>query len=425
VDTKGGTLSEANPFRQEIRQPWLTSLRILWVVLVLYNLLPGLLGIPSYFIQLVNLDPWPNTGGWTQENFRAVVSNAGIIPEVIAWVIIVPAMIKMVVFFSIGLVIFFRRSNEWIGLLASFVLVSLCGTFMGDRLQFIDGLPHILQVIAYEASISIWLAFFIFLILFPDGRFTPRWTRWVALGLTIWFILTEIFNQITGRTPVWLFNFGFTILFCILLGMYYRYMRVSNQIERKQIHWFLFSIIIFFVVALLQSFFENFSFLPPQPEVTELIKYIAGIYISSVVILLIPISIGISIFRYHLWDIDIVIRRTLVYSTLTVLLVLVYFGSVTLMQAVFSGLSGQTSPLALVISTLLIAVLINPLRKRVQSTIDRRFFRHRYDAEQALTHFGLALRNEVGLEPLAQHILQTGQETMRPEHISLWMRSRK
>jgi hypothetical protein len=139
-------------------------------------------------------------------------------------------------------------------------------------------------------------------------------------------------------------------------------------------------------------------------------------------ITLIPLSIGVAILRSGLYEIDIIINRTLVYGPLTAMLVALYFGGIVLLQRVFVALTGEKSTLAVVASTLLIAALFSPLRRGTQSFIDRRFYRNKYDARKTLESFSTKLRDETDLEALNEELVGVVRETMQPAHVSLWLR---
>jgi hypothetical protein len=145
------------------------------------------------------------------------------------------------------------------------------------------------------------------------------------------------------------------------------------------------------------------------------------LYVEVLALLLVPICTYVAILRYNLYDIDVVVNRTLVYGSLTAMLVALYFVGIVVLQRVFVLLTGQRSTLAVVASTLLIAALFNPLRRRIQSFMDRRFYRRKYDATKTLEAFSATLRKETDLEALREDLVGVVRETMQPEHVSLWL----
>jgi hypothetical protein len=152
----------------------------------------------------------------------------------------------------------------------------------------------------------------------------------------------------------------------------------------------------------------------------------AGIALFAVSLSLIPVSIEIAIRRYKLWTIDPIVNRALVYSLLTLMLALVYGASVIILQGILQSVTGrQQAEIVTVASTLIIAALFTPLRHRIQTVIDRRFYRQKYDAARTLAAFGATLRDEVDLDHLADDLLDVVHDTMAPEHVSLWLKNAK
>jgi uncharacterized membrane protein YhdT len=192
-------------------------------------------------------------------------------------------------------------------------------------------------------------------------------------------------------------------------------LRSAIGVERQQIIWFAYA-----VAATISGII--LAYMIPESINMPLWFERAGFALNIAVTPAIPISMGIAILRYRLYDIDILINRTLVYGSLTAMLVLVYFGGVTLLQGVLRGLTGQESTLAVVASTLFIAALFNPLRRRIQGFIDRRFYRSTYDARKTLETFSVKLRGETDLEALGDDLVGVVQDTMQPAHVSVWLR---
>ena len=282
--------------------------------------------------------------------------------------------------------------------------------------------------------------------LFPDGRFvTVRWRRvglvWLSLVLVlvglgaIWPGLMRVdpFGNnwiekpfsLNISSPPWLDaiiarSATSIIMPFFLLGIISLVQRWRRSVGdmRQQIKWLAYH---FAIVGTLFVAVEavGLTFYPAifggWFYLFELLLFWLGL----------PVVIGLAIFKYRLYDIDIIIRKTLQYATVTALLALSYFGSVFLLQRMFSSLTGQQSPLVLVVSTVLIAALFAPLRRRIQDSIDRRFFRRKYDAQQVLANFARSTRDETDMDALLAELVRVVDETLQPEHVSVWLRPQR
>ena len=199
----------------------------------------------------------------------------------------------------------------------------------------------------------------------------------------------------------------------------YRYRRASSPLQRQQTKWVVFGIAV--PIAISVSVTAPYLIFPVFAEPGSLYP-LAYNQISILLSLSIPLSFGFAMLRSQLWEIDVLINRTLVYGTFTVILTGVYVGLVIGLQALLRGIISQDNSVAIVLSTLVIAALFQPLRQGIQRLIDRRFYRSKYDTAKTLQAFSATLRNEMDLDTLREQLLAVVQETMQPAHVLLWLR---
>jgi hypothetical protein len=270
------------------------------------------------------------------------------------------------------------------------------------------------RLLDYLGQVSFCILFYVF----PNGRFVPRWTRWLAIAVALLWVPDIFFpgsalDLLGGRLFIGL-------LISLVVAQIYRYLWVSNPAERQQTKWVVSGVAVALVGFATLLILANFVL---SPESIGPLAEMAAETCVYGLISLIPLSIGVAILRSGLYEIDIIINRTLVYGPLTAMLVALYFGGIVLLQRVFVALTSEKSTLAVVASTLLIAALFSPLRRRIQRFIDRRFYRRKYDARRTLEGFSATLRDETDLEALNNELVGVVRETMQPAHVSLWLRS--
>jgi hypothetical protein len=191
-------------------------------------------------------------------------------------------------------------------------------------------------------------------------------------------------------------------------------LRRATGVERQQIKWFAYAA----AVAVSGSIVGHSLFL--ATDASWLLW--AGLIPGMVGVLGMPVAMGIAILRYRLYEIDLIINRTLVYGSLTAILATLYFGGIVVLQRLFVALTAQESQLAIVASTLAVAAIFNPLRRRIQALVDRRFYRRKYDAAKTPEAFSVKLRDETDLDALSDDLVGVVKETMQPAHVSLWLR---
>jgi hypothetical protein len=360
---------------------------------------------------------------------------------------------SILAFPAVGALIFWRRPEHPIGWLfccvnlgwainnfagpyAKYALVVNPGAVPGGRLAA--------WFYFWPGPVSVALLVLLFL-LFPDGRpLSNRWrlVAWLTVGYAVVSAVTLAFapgpiddtigfdvdnpagiggpvGHVVALLAGIVQPLTVPLLVVALISLALRQRRSRGQ-ERQQLKWFTSALILYIILVGVDTVF--FLYYGSESEMPGWASTFNEVAISSDV--LIPISAGIAILRYRLYDIDVIINRTLVYGLLTASLVLVYFGAVIASQYVFRFLTGGESQLAVVASTLAIAALFNPLRRRIQGFIDRRFYRRKYDAYRTLDEFGARFREETDLDALKAHLVEVVRETMQPAHVSLWMRAR-
>jgi hypothetical protein len=330
---------------------------------------------------------------------------------------------------AIGALIFWKRSGDGLGLLFSFVLVTLGAL---NIVNVSERTPAALGLLGTFITFFGWVSLFLAFSIFPDGRLVPRWIRWPMIVWVLYIGLLQFLPEDSSFHPeAWppLLSVPLSVplavsfLGILVFAQVYRYWRVSGPVERQQTKWVVFGL----ATALAGSVLVTMTPVVYSPLLRAGVP--VGLYalvewtVTNTLFFLIPLSMGVAILRYRLWDIDLIINRTLVYGSLTFLLALVYFGSVAATEAIFRNLTGQEEQpqLAIVVSTLVIAALFNPLRRRIQSFIDRLFFRSKYDAAKTLETFSAKLRDETDLDALRDDLVGAVRETMQPAHVSLWL----
>jgi hypothetical protein len=409
----------------ELRGRWrLFVARALWVGVVSLTALILAASVPAHLADLHRICAGgPCVAGQLAPAEARALGDLGVSLDVYAAYVFALDLMVAFGFCAVGAVIFWRKSREPGALFVSFALM-VFGLTWPDT--FDSALHHPLwgDLAGFLTQLGL-ASLFAFFFMFPDGRFVPRWSRWVVLLFFVTPVLYVLFpHSILVEPPMPANLLIFLGLWaCCALAQVYRYGWVSGPIERQQTKWVVFGVT--GCVALLIGFLLPVVFFPAltRPGMVSFVLDLSGLTIGgSLGMLLIPLSIGAAILRYRLYDIDVIINRALVYATLTLTLAVVYFGSVALLQYLLRSFTGQEAQLTIVASTLGIAALFQPLRRRIQSTIDRRFYRRKYDAARTLEAFSARLRHDRDLGQLNAELLSVVRETVEPVHVSLWLR---
>jgi hypothetical protein len=411
---------------------WETALtRIIWLVFVFLTLALFAVGIPAAFRQLqtVCVSSLDCTPFQLSSADALALYGLGLSLRFYAAGASALTLFVLLTFYVAAAVLFWRKASTRMTLFLSFYFVLLgpplfsnvtgALVHMDPRWRFPAGLL---------TALGVWFSFVAYY-LFPDGRFVPRWTRSLAVVIATYalvssFLISQLTVFISGtsvdslRTLIWTGWFA-----AGAAAQVYRYRRVSGPIEKQQTKWVVFglaanalNIIVLYALSIL---FPSVR----QPGLPHLLRFIVGGSLNALFLVLQTIFIAIAVLRYRLWDIDFIIRKTVIYALLTGNLIAVYFISIVLLQELFQFVTGQAgSPVATVISTLGMAALFTPLRKRIQNDIDQRFYRQKYNAEQALVQFAINARDEVDQDRLTAALLGVIEMTLQPQTVWLWLR---
>lgn len=409
------TAGSARSSGTTLRGQWLVAARLGWVLVFAATLIAFAWSLPGAHADLMH--PSLENAALSPGATKALAA-ARITVEVYAWTSVAVAAGAALVAAIIAVLLFWRRGDDWMVLLSGlFMVIYMTSNSAGTANNSPTSNPDVTlgMVLIVAQSMLWWIVIFGVFLLFPSGRFVPRWS-WVLLATSaLW----------AGTIAAWptlldgMLYLGYPVFIVgAITCIVYRYRRALTPVQRQQTKWV--------VAGIVATLLANQAFWIPSgftPLGQTLYAPLANL-VFQVSVLLVPVTFFIAIQRYRLYDIDVIIRRTLIYGSLTAILVGVYLALVLGMQSLVHALTGQRGdePPVIVATTLIIAALFNPLRKRIQRTIDRRFYRAKYDAAKTLAAFAASLRSEVELSALSEQLVGTVQQTMHPAHVSLWLR---
>jgi hypothetical protein len=405
----GGTSSRALPPATTLSGRWLLLARAVWAIIATLALCLFIASIPSYVSNVLNLGQadWIGTPVEAPAGLVFVVELLGVLISITS----------AVACLALASVLFWRKSDDWMVMfISSYLLVY--GTVLVGPLETAEAFYPWWPSLAVDVIQPLFFTTptIALLVLSPDGRFVPSWTRWLlVLSIPLAVAVLQV-----PQSYLW------ALLGIIVVGaMYaqiYRYRNVSTPTERQQTKWVLFGVLSWLLLMgmLFVPYSVELSLPSGRPLPWWALVNSTGWWLTLTIV---PLALSIAVLRYRLYEIDLIINRTLVYGSLTAMLAVVYFGGVAATQGIFRILTGheEQPQIAVVVSTLVIAALFDPLRRRIQYFIDRRFYRSEYDARMTLEAFSAKLRDETDLDSLSDDLVGVVRDTMQPAHVSLWL----
>ncbi len=403
---------------------WLVLARLGWVALVIITLSLFVIGLPVYMAELQTVSsggayvPWQLSMESAQTLQRLGIS----LNTYSIWALVL-AFISTGVFFAVGGVLFWRKSDDWMALFVALVLVLVGAATSGVVVGWNPGdwwWQFALQFLSFLTSVGLALSFY----LFPDGRFVPHWSRWL---IVVWILLAAI-QSFLPTSPFNWDNWPFPLSPLVLFGLLgsfggsqiFRYRRVSSPLERQQTKWFVFALVVTFMGEAADIVvFDLIPQFSPALSPPDFLSQVIGEITWNLVPVLIPLSIGFALLRYRLWDIDIIINRTLVYGVLTIsivaLYVLVVVGLGTLLQT-------QNNAGIALLATGLVAVLFQPLRTQLQRVVNHLMYGDRDDPYGVISRLGQRLEATLAPDAVLPTIVETVAQALKLPYAAITLK---
>ncbi|SRR6266849_6397987 len=407
------TLSDGNAL---LERRWLVLIRLVWATLVVFVLIVFAASLPTYvaLMQTVCSPTGCVTGQLTTNSVRTLAGMGLSLSEYAIFKLII-ALISALVWFTVALVIAWRKSSDWMALLVALFLVAQGSHATTNVLELSSSAWQVPSQLVQSLAFLLLILIFS---LFPDGRFRPSWTRWLVVGFAL-FEVSNFFpiSQATGSLLIMLIELGQILLYVgfylsLISVQFMRYRRFSSQVQRQQIKWVIYSVAIVLVGEIAQLPLE---LLFPNSAVSQLLSG----NVTYLLPILIPLSIGIAILRYHLWDIDILINRTLVYGALTASIIGLYVLVVVALGSVFQA---QGNLVISLVATGLIAVLFQPLRERLQRFVNRLMYGDRDTPYQVISRLGQRLEATIAPETVLPTIVETVAQALKLPYTAMTLK---
>ena len=420
-------MNPENSLSRILRGRWLMLARAVWLIVGALAMGLFFAAIPAEYRQLQLGCPTPacaSTGGVAPVELSLLV-NLGLSPEFFAAYGIALELILGLVFIVVAILIFWQKSSDRQALFVSFALLLFGTATQTFALSALVAAHPAWGLIVDSLHFLGSASFSLFLFIFPDGHFVPRWTRWVALVWIAWLLPRYWFQDwppsdtwlVWPNLIVWLGGLGTAVY-----SQAYRYRHVSNTVQRQQTKWVVFGITTALTGFVTVNVAVSGIALPSPTSAGELTTLMVGAALMNSALLLIPLSIGIAILRHHLFDIDILINRTLVYGALTVSVVGIYVLVVGYLSVLFRTAGGQGQLAISVLATGFVALLFQPLRYRLQRGVNRLMYGERDDPYTVLSRLGQRLEATLAPEAVLPTIVETVKESLKLPYTAITLK---